>query len=120
MRADLRLSRSMENSKVEPVYSRNASRIRLQVPVFLRGSDATGVEFVELTRTLDISATGACIMCSHHLRIDQTVHLTIPVPAPSSSSMVPSETPPIKAKVRRQQHLGDVMVFGLEFVYPLD
>ena len=120
MSADLKLSRSSEKSNSEPVHSRNASRIRLQVPVFLRGADAAGVEFVELTRTLDISANGACITCSHHLRINQTVHLTIPAPAPSSSSMVPSETPPIKAKVRRQQYLGDLRIFGLEFLYPLD
>ena len=121
MNSDLKLNQSFgTSSNAEPVYSRSASRIRLQVPVFLRGSDATGVDFIELTRTLNISARGACITCSHHLRVNQIVHLTIPAPAPSSSSMVPSETPPITAKVRRQQDLGDLRVFGLEFLRPLE
>jgi hypothetical protein len=34
--------------------------------------------------------------------------------------MVPSETPPITARVRRQQDLGDLKVFGLEFLRPLE
>lgn len=120
MNSDLRLNDSASGAKLEPVYSRVTSRIRLQVPVFVRGSDATGVDFIELTRTLNISSRGACITCSHHLRVNQVVHLTIPAPAPSSSSMVPSETPPITAKVRRQQDLGDLRIFGLEFLRPLE
>jgi len=120
MNSDLKLNRTVGDSHVEPVYARNASRIRLQVPVFLRGADAAGVDFIELTRTLNISARGACLTCSHHLRINQIVHLTIPAPAPASSSMVPSETPPITARVRRQQDLGDLKVFGLEFLRPLE
>lgn len=120
MNSDLRLNDSASGAKLEPVYSRATSRIRLQVPVFVRGSDATGVDFIELTRTLNISSRGACITCSHHLRVNQVVHLTIPAPAPSSSSMVPSETPPITAKVRRQQDLGDLRIFGLEFLRPLE
>jgi hypothetical protein len=120
MNSDLKLNRSVGDTNVEPVYSRVASRIRLQVPVFLRGLDATGADFIELTRTLNISARGACITCSHLLRVNQLVYLTIPAPAPASSSMVPSETPPIAAKVRRQQDLGDLRVFGLEFLRPLE
>jgi hypothetical protein len=120
MNSDVKLNRSVGSPNLEPVYSRNASRIRLQVPVFLRGTDAAGVDFIELTRTLNISARGACITCAHPLRVNQIVHLTIPAPAPASSSMVPSETPPITAKVRRQQDLGDLRVFGLEFLRPLE
>src|SRR5215469_15112500 len=41
-------------------------------------------------------------------------------PSASSSSLVPSETPPIMAKVRRQEVLGDMRVFGLEFLRPLE
>jgi hypothetical protein len=100
--------------------TRSHPRIRLQVPVFLRSSDATGAEFIELTKTLNISARGACIASTHLLRHNQMVQLTIPAPSASSSSLVPSETPPIMAKVRRQEVLGDVRVFGLEFLRPLE
>jgi len=107
---------------IDAVYShpRRFSRIRIQVPVFLRGSDANGTEFIELTKTLNISATGACIASSHRLRTDQTVHLTIPAPSGASSSLVPSETPPIIAKVRRQDSIGDLRLFGLEFLRSLE
>ena len=37
---------------VKTSQTRSHPRIRLQVPVFLRSSDATGTEFIELTKTL--------------------------------------------------------------------
>jgi hypothetical protein len=105
---------------VEAPSTRRSPRIRLQVPVFVRGIDASGAEFIELTKTLNISSTGACITSTHVLRLDQLVHLTIPAPAPASSSLVPSETPPISAKVLRQDAAGDMRLFGLEFLRTLD
>ena len=117
---DLRLKQLSAERPLNPPQTRSHPRIRLQVPVFLRSSDASGAEFIELTKTLNISARGACITSVHLLRQDQTVQLTIPAPSASSSSLVPSETPPILAKVRRQEVLGDVRVFGLEFLRPLE
>lgn len=100
--------------------TRRFPRIRLQVPVFLRAADVSGAEFIELTKTLNISSTGACITSVHILRPDQMVHLTIPAPAAASSSLVPSETPPIVAKVLRQESAGHMRLFGLEFLRPLE
>lgn len=100
--------------------ARCSPRIRLQVPVFIRGTDTSGSEFIELTKTLNISATGACITSGHMLRRDQTLYLTIPAPSPTSPSMVPSETPPIIAKVLRQDASGDTRLYGLEFLRPLE
>jgi PilZ domain len=90
------------------------------MPVFLRAADTSGTEFIELTKTLNISSTGACVASSHHLRPDQTVHLTIPAPPTDSSGVIPIETPPITAKVRRQEPAGDIRLFGLEFLKPLE
>jgi PilZ domain len=105
---------------VESSSTRRSPRLRLQVPVFVRGTDTSGAEFIELTKTLNISANGACIASAHILRPDQTVHLTIPAPSPASSSLVPSETPPIVAKVLRQESAGEMRLFGLEFLRPLE
>jgi hypothetical protein len=116
----LRLDQSKEEPRVDSSKSRRSSRIRIQVPVFLRGSDVSGTDFIELTKTLNISATGACITSVHLLRPDQTIHLTIPAPSPASSSLIPSETPPIVAKVRRLDILGEIRLFGLEFLHPLE
>ena len=88
--------------------------------MFLRAVDATGLEFIELTKTLNISARGACIASTHMLKVNQTVQFTIPAPSASSSSLVPSETPPITAKVRRQEVLGDMRIFGVEFLRSLE
>ena len=100
--------------------TRRSPRMRLQVPVFIRGTDASGAEFVELTKTLNISATGACITSAHIIRPDQVVHLTIPAPSPASSSLIPSETPPIAAKVLRQDAVGEMRLFGLKFLRAIE
>ena len=86
----------------------------------MRGTDASGLEFIELTKTLNISAFGACITSEHVLRPDQTVHLTIPTPSAGTSGLVPSETPPIVARVLRQDLAGETRLFGLEFLRPLE
>jgi hypothetical protein len=109
-----------ERIGVEAQSTRRSPRIRLQVPVFIRGIDASGSEFIELTKTLNISAFGACITSEHILRPDQTIHLTIPAPSAASASLVPSETPPITARVLRQDSAGETRLFGLEFLRPLE
>jgi PilZ domain-containing protein len=109
-----------EKQRVEASSTRRSPRLRLQVPVFVRGTDAAGAEFVELTKTLNISATGACITSTHILRPERIVQLTIPAPSPASSSLIPSQTPPITAKVLRQDSAGEMRLFGLEFLRPLE
>jgi PilZ domain len=120
MRDTLETQLQKEGQRLQYSPTRRSPRIRLQVPVFLRATDLSGTEFVELTKTLNISATGACIASAHVLRNDQVVHLTIPAPSPAPSSMVPSETPPISARVLRQDVAGNMRLFGLEFLRPLE
>jgi len=109
-----------DGRRVDSPNLRRSPRIRLQMPVFLRATDTSGAEFIELTKTLNISATGACVASSHILRPDQLVHLTIPAPSSASSGVVPSETPPITARVLRQDSAGEMRLFGLEFLKPLE
>jgi hypothetical protein len=116
----VRMDSLKEGQHLDQSQRRRSPRIRLQVPVFLRGSDSSGVEFIELTKTLNIGSAGACITSTHMLRIDQVVYLTVPAPSPASSSLVPNETPPIAAKVLRQDVVGDMRLFGLEFLRPLE
>jgi hypothetical protein len=117
----LKIEIDNKGERLDPLPRRRSPRISLQVPVFLRGVDNSGVEFIELTKTLNISATGACIASTHYLRPNQLVSITVPAPSPhSSSSVVPNETPPISAKVLRQFVAGDLRLFGLEFLRPLE
>jgi hypothetical protein len=96
--------------------------MRLQVPLFVRGVDASGAVFLDLIKTLDISSTGALLAGSRPLNPDAPLHLTIPAPSPASwtYSSVPPETPPIQARIRRQESSGELQLIGVEFVKPLD
>lgn len=94
--------------------------MHLQIPLFLRGTDAAGSEFLDLTKTLDISATGALILSRRLLRADQLLRITIPVSSDHVSGLVPAETAPIQARVRRSVRAGDSNLIGFEFLSALE
>jgi PilZ domain len=98
---------------------RRYQRIRLQVPLFIRGRDAHGEQFMELAKTLNIGALGAFITCPRSLALNEVVTLTIPAPSITSSALVPSGMPPIQARVRRQRMAGDIYLAGVEFLKPI-
>ena len=88
--------------------------------MFIRGIDSYGVVFLDLSKTLDISAVGAFLASSRSIRTNEILSLTIPAPPPSAAGMVPAATPPIQARVRRLQAAGDMTLVGVEFLKPLD
>jgi len=98
---------------------RRFQRINLQVPLFIRGKDAYGEQFLELAKTLDISAIGAFVTSPRPLAMNDVVTLTIPAPSITSSALVPAGMPPIQGRVKRQQEAGDVHLVGVEFLKPI-
>jgi len=107
--------------RLTPAERRRSQRIRVQIPMFIRGTDAAGLDFLDLTKTLDISATGAYLASQRPLRKDQLLHLTIPAPpSPASSSTLAAETPPIQARVRRHHTADGFHLLGVEFLRALD
>jgi PilZ domain len=104
-----------------PIYDerRRCQRIRLQVPLFVRGRDIHGQQFLELAKTLDIGAQGAFITCPRSLTVGEVITLTIPAPSITSSALVPAGMPPVQAQVKRQQEAGDVHLVGVEFLKPI-
>jgi hypothetical protein len=103
----------------EPVDRRRASRMELQFPLFLRGRGLHDDKPMELAKTLNISRTGAYIVCPSSFALCTSVTLTIPVPSISSSPLIPPEMRPIDARVMRREEVGDVQLIGVEFVAPL-
>jgi len=99
---------------------RRSQRLPLQVPIFVRGLDAYGDEFLDLTKTLNISAVGACLASPRPLRLNQLLSLRIPAPSPSSAGLVPEASPAISARVLREQPIGDIHLVAVEFVKPLE
>lgn len=98
---------------------RRAQRLQIQMPMFLRGTNPQGEDFLELAKTLDISAGGAYLACSRALHRNDIVSLTIPAPPPSNSGLVPGGTPPMQARVRRVQQAGEMNLLGVEFLRPI-
>jgi hypothetical protein len=98
---------------------RRFQRIHLQVPLFVRGKDSQGQQFLELAKALDISGLGALVTCPKALTLGDMVTLTIPAPSITSSALIPAGMPPIQARVRRQQEAGDIFLVGVEFIKPL-
>ena len=98
---------------------RRHQRIHLQVPLFIRGKDAQGEQFMELAKTLDISAVGAFVASPRPLTVGGFITLTIPAPSITSSGLVPAGMAPIQAKIRRMQEAGDVYLIGVEFLKPI-
>lgn len=99
---------------------RRFHRIRLQIPLFIRGTDASGNEFLELAKTLDISCSGARIVSPRPLQYQEILYLTVPAPLPPSPKSVECGTGPISARVRRIDRTEEVEVASVEFLRPLD
>jgi hypothetical protein len=117
----IRETASHPNLAMSPSYDerRRFQRISLQVPLFIRGKDAYGEQFLELAKTLDISGIGAFLTSPRPLAINEIVTLTIPAPSITSSALVPAGMPPIQARVKRKQDAGDVQLVGVEFLKPI-
>jgi len=98
---------------------RRYQRIHLQIPLFIRGKDAQGEQFMELAKTLNISAIGAFLASPRPLAVNGFITLTIPAPSITSSGLVPAGMAPIQAKIRRQQEAGDIYLVGVEFLKPI-
>ena len=117
-----KLEKLTKGLRLTPAERRRSPRIRLQIPIFVRGQDASGSAFLDLTKTFDISATGAFLASPRSMSVDSIIQLTIPAPPPipSNYSRVPPETPPIQARIRRQNQDGDVQLIGVEFLKALE
>ncbi len=103
-----------------PAERRRSQRFHLQIPIFVRGVDGSGDDFLDLSRTIDISSVGACLAISRAMKLSEMVSLTIPAPPPTSAGLVPAETRPIQARVRRSYPAGDIHLIGVEFLRPLE
>jgi hypothetical protein len=108
-----------ETMRLTPAERRRSQRIHVQIPMFVRGTDAAGLEFLDLTKTLDISATGAYLASPRAIRTNEVINLTIPAPS-SPSATLPAETPPIQARVRRHHASDGFHLIGVEFLKALD
>lgn len=103
----------------QSVERRRWQRLGISIPVFVRGVDPQGKEFLEFTTALNISAGGALLLIRRYLSPPSEVSLEIPsaplplIPGPHRSVKT------IRARLTRVSH-GEVCdLWGLKFVRPI-
>ena len=101
------------------VERRSGHRIPLAIPVFVRGMDRGGKEFLEVCSVLDISARGASLAISKNLSPSSRVSLEIPSPPLPRFTVLPHSTRKMQARVVRVNYLGDCCLCGLRFSRPV-
>jgi c-di-GMP-binding flagellar brake protein YcgR len=55
-------------------------RLPIRVPIFIKGTDNRGREFLELTHTVNVSASGACFVTKQELQVSGELMVSIPAP----------------------------------------
>ncbi len=101
------------------VDKRRWERLPVAIPVFVRGVDAGGKDFLEFTTVLNISAGGALLATKRYIPKGSNVALEIP-----SAPLPPLAGPPqfvrkVPARLVRVTHSDRSNLCGLEFTNPL-
>ncbi len=105
----------MHAAKKKRIDTRRWQRIPLAVPVFLRGVDSAGREFLEFATALNISAGGALVAMRRQLPRCERLLLEIPVAPLPIASPVPKAARKVKAKLVRVSLGDDFQLWGLKF-----
>ncbi|HTV55596.1 MAG TPA: PilZ domain-containing protein [Terriglobia bacterium] len=98
---------------------RKSSRISLAVPVFARGSDERGKEFLEFTTALNISASGALIAMRRYLPPQTSIVVEIPAAPMPRLATQPTATRTLEAELVRVTPSQPSFLWALRFNHPL-
>ena len=98
---------------------RLSQRLPLGVPIFARGVDEHGKEFLEFTTTLNISANGALLAMRRYLPPETSITLEIPAaPLPRLASR-PRMVRTLQAQVVRVVRSEPSYLWALSFNHPI-
>jgi len=98
---------------------RRWERIPLAIPLFLRGSDDQGREFLDFSTALNISGGGLLLASRRHLHSSSRVSMEIPS-APLSRPGIPGNSVrTLEGRVVRVTHTEHCYLSGLRFTPPL-
>ncbi len=102
-----------------PADKRQWQRIPLAIPVFIRGVDLQGNEFLEFATALNISAGGALVATRRQLPRSSRLSLEIPVaPVPRAISL-PKAARKLRATLVRVNSEEGFQLWGLKFANTL-
>ena len=93
-------------------------RLPLPIPLFVRGVDGSGKEFLEFTVALNLSAGGALVVCHHPLARSARLSLEIPS-GPAPKFPLPEPARSLRARVIRTITKDVYNLHALSFNRPL-
>ncbi len=94
---------------------RKFQRLPLSIPVFVRGLDEAGKEFLEFATALNISAGGVLLATRRSLPKSANLALEIPVAPLPADSLSSQSVRSLKAKLVRVTHGEKYHLLGLKF-----
>ncbi len=98
---------------------RRWQRLAFAIPIFARGVDDTGKEFLEFTTTLNVSAGGALLVMRRPAALDSKVLLEIPAAPLPRVATTPELVRTLQARVVRVTSSQPSYLWALRFNQPL-
>jgi PilZ domain len=114
-RADWILKGDLVPGKKAPLERRRHERIPLAIPVFVRGADGEGKEFLEFATALNISAGGALLATRRYLPRLAQLSLEIPSAPLPRLPVLPRAARRLRARLLRATALDGFQLWGLKF-----
>lgn len=98
---------------------RQWERLPLAVPVFVRGRDERGKDFLEFATALNISAGGALVAMGHILPPSSAVSLEVPSGPTPGAEGFPNAVRRLRARLCRVEHSNQHQMLAFKFSRPL-
>ena len=98
---------------------RKWSRLPLAIPVFVRGRDGKGKEFLEFATALNVSAGGMLVAIRRVLPAIAQIRLEIPSAPVAALALLPKAARTLRAKTLRSTPAEGYYLLGLKFARPL-
>ena len=98
---------------------RKHERVPIAVPVFIRGIEPDGSEFLEFASALNVSAGGALLASHRPLRPSTTIALEIPAERLPHSKVLPRTVHNMRARLLRVTFSDGLHLCGIRFTAPL-
>jgi len=94
-------------------------RLPLAIPVFVRGRDGKGTEFLEFATALNVGAGGMLVAIRRTLPAIAQLRLEIPSAPVASLARLPRASRTLRAKALRSTPADGYYLLGLKFTRPL-
>ena len=98
---------------------RRWERLPLAIPVFVRGLDPNGKQFIEFATALDISVGGALLAIQRHLPKGSKIMLELPSTPGPQVKVARQTKQSVSAKLVRVTNGDHCQLLGLKFHRPL-